>query len=202
MTTRDCSPARRIRTRAKSRRATTARPTTAAVARQTRAGGASAEIDWHTGIHREWEWTRVAPQGTRCGVLEYYFKSTEGLSRRYPNVAVARFEHERADALTDRLVEVTPELRKLSDASPDKSAARADEPYRRALILIYSRLAATAKHLGHDLSHLPPVDRHAQPCATAQEFIADLDVKAREGDTQVKAAAPAKPKTKTGSTSN
>jgi phosphoenolpyruvate carboxylase len=79
-------------------------------------------------------------------------------------------------SLTDRLVEVTPELRKLSDASPDKSAARDDEPYRRALILIYSRLAATARHLGHDLSHLPPVDRHAHSYATAQEFIADLDV--------------------------
>ncbi|MBI5428863.1 MAG: phosphoenolpyruvate carboxylase [Nitrosomonadales bacterium] len=79
-------------------------------------------------------------------------------------------------SLTDRLVEVTPELRKLSDASPDKASARDDEPYRRALILIYSRLAATAKHLGHDLSHLPPVDKHAHPYATSQEFIADLDV--------------------------
>ncbi len=79
-------------------------------------------------------------------------------------------------SLTDRVVEVTPELRKLSDASPDKASARNDEPYRRALILIYSRLSATAKHLGHDLAHLRPVDAHAQPYATAQEFIADLDV--------------------------
>ena len=79
-------------------------------------------------------------------------------------------------SLTDRLVDVTPEMRKLSDASPDKASARDDEPYRRALILIYSRLAATAKHLGHDLSHLPPVDKHAHSYATSQEFIADLDV--------------------------
>ena len=94
--------------------------------------------------------------------LEHYLNETHILGTRL--------------SLTDRLVEVTPALRKLSDASPDKSAARADEPYRRALILIYSRLAATAKHLGHDLSHLPPVDKHAQPYATSQEFIADLDV--------------------------
>ena len=79
-------------------------------------------------------------------------------------------------SLTDRLVEVSDELRKLSDASPDKAAGRADEPYRRALILIYSRLSATAQHLGHKISHLPPVDKHAQPYAAPQEFINDLDV--------------------------
>ena len=79
-------------------------------------------------------------------------------------------------SLTDRLVEVTPALRKLSDASPDKATARSDEPYRRALILIHSRLSATARHLRHDLSHLPPVDKHAQAYATPREFIADLDV--------------------------
>ena len=79
-------------------------------------------------------------------------------------------------SLTDRLVEISDELRRLSDASPDKVAAREDEPYRRALILIYSRLSATARQLGHEISHLPPVDRHAQPYAAPQEFIVDLDV--------------------------
>ncbi len=94
--------------------------------------------------------------------FEYYLKETHLLGTRL--------------SLTDRLVEVTPELRKLSDASPDKSPARADEPYRRALILIYSRLSSTARHLGHELSRLRPVDPHARPYATSQEFIADLDV--------------------------
>ena len=79
-------------------------------------------------------------------------------------------------SLTDRLVEVSNELRELSDTSPDKSEGRADEPYRRALILIYSRLSATAHQLGHKISHLPPVDKNAQPYATPQEFINDLDV--------------------------
>ena len=79
-------------------------------------------------------------------------------------------------SLTDRLVEVSDELRKLSDTSPDKAASRMDEPYRRSLILIYSRLSATAKHLGHEISHLPPVDKHALPYASPQEFISDLDV--------------------------
>ena len=94
--------------------------------------------------------------------FEYYLKETHLLGTRL--------------SLTDRLVEVTPELRKLSDASPDKSPARADEPYRRALILIYSRLSSTARHLGHELSRLRPVDPHARPYTTSQEFIADLDV--------------------------
>ncbi len=79
-------------------------------------------------------------------------------------------------SLTDRLVDVSDELRRLSDASPDKAVSRTDEPYRRALILIYSRLSATAAKLGHEISHLPPVDKQAEPYATPAQFIADLDV--------------------------
>ncbi len=79
-------------------------------------------------------------------------------------------------SLTDRLVEVSDELRKLSNDSGDVSEGRADEPYRRALILIYSRLSATANQLGHRISHLPPLDKHAQPYASPDEFMNDLDV--------------------------
>lgn len=79
-------------------------------------------------------------------------------------------------SLTDRLADVSDELRKLSDASPDKAISRTDEPYRRALILIYSRLSATATKLGHEISHRPPVDKQAEPYATPEQFIADLDV--------------------------
>jgi phosphoenolpyruvate carboxylase len=79
-------------------------------------------------------------------------------------------------SLTDRLVEVSDELRALSEASPDKAVSHTDEPYRRALVLIYSRLSATARQLGHQITHLPPVDKAAQPYATPQEFMRDLDV--------------------------
>jgi phosphoenolpyruvate carboxylase len=79
-------------------------------------------------------------------------------------------------SLTDRLVDVSDELRRLSDASPDKAVSHNDEPYRRALVLIYSRLSATAKQLGHEITHLPPMDKAAQPYATPQEFMRDLDV--------------------------
>jgi phosphoenolpyruvate carboxylase len=94
--------------------------------------------------------------------LEHYLEETHVLGTRL--------------SLTDRLVEVSDALRKLSDASPDKAAHRLDEPYRRALILIYSRLASTARQLGHKTSHLSPVDKHAQPYSAPQDFINDLDV--------------------------
>jgi phosphoenolpyruvate carboxylase len=95
-------------------------------------------------------------------VFEHYLSETHLLGRRL--------------SLTDRLVDVSDDLRTLSDASPDRATSRTDEPYRRALILIYSRLSATAKHLGHEISHLPPVGKNARPYAAAHEFIADLDV--------------------------
>ena len=95
-------------------------------------------------------------------VFEHYLSETHLLGRRL--------------SLTDRLVDVSDDLRTLSDTSPDRATSRTDEPYRRALILIYSRLSATAKNLGHEISHLPPVDKNARPYAAAQEFIADLDV--------------------------
>ncbi|MCG6932719.1 MAG: phosphoenolpyruvate carboxylase [Gallionella sp.] len=94
--------------------------------------------------------------------LEHYLDETRILGMRL--------------SLTDRLVEVTPELRKLSDSSPDKAAHRIDEPYRRALILIYSRLSATAKMLGLKLEKPRPISESVEPYATPQEFIADLDV--------------------------
>ncbi len=94
--------------------------------------------------------------------LEHYLDETRILGMRL--------------SLTDRLVEVSAELRKLSDASPDNAAHRIDEPYRRALILIYSRLSATAKLLGLKLEKPRPFSENAEPYATPREFIADLDV--------------------------
>ena len=46
------------------------------------------------------------------------------------------------------MVGVNPELEALAQCSPDMSDHRSDEPYRRALIGIYARLAATARDLG------------------------------------------------------
>ena len=46
-------------------------------------------------------------------------------------------------SISAELARVTPEVEALAEAGHDKSPARADEPYRRAVTGIYSRLAAT-----------------------------------------------------------
>jgi len=94
--------------------------------------------------------------------FEHYLRETRFLGTRL--------------SLTDRLVEVSEELRTLAEASPDHVVSHEDEPYRRALVLIYGRVSATAKKLGHQISHPTPLDKEAQAYASPQEFMHDLDV--------------------------
>ncbi|RFC39274.1 MAG: Phosphoenolpyruvate carboxylase, type 1 [Candidatus Nitrotoga sp. CP45] len=94
--------------------------------------------------------------------LEYYLTETHLLGTRL--------------SLSTRLVKVSQELAEFSALSPDKAVSREDEPYRRALIAIYSRLVATTEQLGHHVKHLRAVGRDAKPYANAQEYIADLDI--------------------------
>jgi phosphoenolpyruvate carboxylase len=76
-------------------------------------------------------------------------------------------------SVSNLLVGCSPALRALADASPDTSEHRKDEPYRRALIGIYARLAATLRELSGT-----EAARHAvapqNPYASAAEFLADL----------------------------
>jgi phosphoenolpyruvate carboxylase len=78
-------------------------------------------------------------------------------------------------SISTLLVSVSPELQALADASPDTSSHRADEPYRRALIGIYARLAATARALGAT-EILRREVAPAAPYANASEFSSDLQV--------------------------
>lgn len=50
-------------------------------------------------------------------------------------------------SISSELAEITPEIEALAKASGDTSSHREDEPYRRALIGIYGRLAATFEEL-------------------------------------------------------
>jgi len=68
-----------------------------------------------------------------------------------------------------------PALARLAERSPDSSPHRADEPYRRALTGIYSRLLATADALGLDLRVRPALGE-AAPYGQADELAADLQV--------------------------
>ena len=76
-------------------------------------------------------------------------------------------------SISGTLAPVTPEMTALADRSPDHNAHRSDEPYRRALIGMYSRLAATLHALTgtEALRHaVAPQDAYNN----AAEFLADL----------------------------
>jgi phosphoenolpyruvate carboxylase len=78
-------------------------------------------------------------------------------------------------SISATLAPVTPEMRQLAEASPDHNPHREDEPYRRALIGVYARLAATL----HELTGTEAL-RHAvapqNPYTSPDQFLADLRV--------------------------
>jgi phosphoenolpyruvate carboxylase len=78
-------------------------------------------------------------------------------------------------SLSTLMIGCSPALQALADASPDTSDHRADEPYRRALIGIYARLASTARALGAT-NILRKEVGHAEPYENAAGFAADLQV--------------------------
>ncbi len=76
-------------------------------------------------------------------------------------------------SLSTMLVDITPAMQGLADRSPDTSEHRLDEPYRRALIGIYARLAASLAELtgGEATRHaVKPQNAYASPA----DFLADL----------------------------
>src|SRR5437867_3457603 len=80
--------------------------------------------------------------------------------------------------LSARLKPVPREVLEQAERSGDGSAHRRDEPYRRVVSGIYSRLAATAKALT-GLEAVPPPIAARPPYETADELAADLDLIAR-----------------------
>lgn len=78
-------------------------------------------------------------------------------------------------SMASLLVQVSPELLRLAERSPDHSPHRADEPYRLAVSGIYARLAATYTQL-LDLTPIIAPSGVADAYATAEELAADLDV--------------------------
>ncbi len=78
-------------------------------------------------------------------------------------------------SMSATLCAVTAEMQALAARSPDKNVHREDEPYRRALIGVYARLAATLQALTGTEAL-----RHAvapqNPYVAASEFLADLQL--------------------------
>ena len=89
-------------------------------------------------------------------------------------------------SMSSSLVGCNEAMQQLVERSPDTNEHRQDEPYRRALTGVYSRLAATLKGLtgGEAARHaLAPQNPYAQ----AEDFLADLQtlessLKAHHGD--------------------
>ena len=78
-------------------------------------------------------------------------------------------------SLASELVPVTPELAALADRADDDSPTRRDEPYRRAVGGMYSRLAKTARELDHVVALRQPI-ADAPAYGAVEEFAVDLDV--------------------------
>ncbi|MEY5099469.1 MAG: hypothetical protein RJA36_2188, partial [Pseudomonadota bacterium] len=76
-------------------------------------------------------------------------------------------------SLSDLRIGVNDAMQALADASPDRNEHRRDEPYRRALVGIYARLAATLKALSGGTAARHAVEPQ-NPYASADEFLADL----------------------------
>jgi phosphoenolpyruvate carboxylase len=78
-------------------------------------------------------------------------------------------------SISATLAPIAPAMRALAEASPDHSPHREDEPYRRVLVGLYARLAATL----HELTGTEAL-RHAvppqNPYRSAKDFLADLQV--------------------------
>lgn len=104
---------------------------------------------------------------------------SDALSRH----AGVAFEHYLAEvhelgrelSISARLAEVSAELTALADASGDSSPYRQDEPYRRALVGVYARLAETSVGIAN-LRVARPVDVPGRAYVDAQEFLRDLAV--------------------------
>lgn len=111
------------------------------------------------------------------------FVNAETLSyalRAQAGVALSHYLHEvhqlgAALSLSSRLVRPTAGLLALASASGDTNPHRQDEPYRQALVGVYSRLAATTTLLS-DVAPPRPPHRLAAPYASPDEFAIDLGV--------------------------
>ncbi len=78
-------------------------------------------------------------------------------------------------SISSSLAPVTAEVLHLAEASGDASAARSDEPYRRALSGVYARTAATLTRLtGQEARRRPSIPGKAYD--SAEQLIADLTV--------------------------
>nr|MCU0882905.1 phosphoenolpyruvate carboxylase [Hyphomonadaceae bacterium] len=95
-------------------------------------------------------------------VLRFYLAEVHGLGA--------------ALSMSDTLVDVSEHLVALAARSGDAGVHRTHEPYRRALVGLYDRLAATLKALTGQTAHPPPRVADADAYACADSFLNDLRI--------------------------
>ncbi len=98
--------------------------------------------------------------------------------RRQSETAIGHYLHELNELhiempMSSRLVGFTPEVKALADAADVSDPHSEDQPYRRAVIRIHSRLAATLQKLASP-SPLRRTKYPAEPYETAEDLWADL----------------------------
>ncbi|MEP3245593.1 MAG: phosphoenolpyruvate carboxylase [Sneathiella sp.] len=76
-------------------------------------------------------------------------------------------------SLSTRIITVSDDLLALSSTSTDTSPHRVEEPYRRAIVHLYARIAATLQLLDNEKAALSPLE-DASAYANPAEFLADL----------------------------
>jgi phosphoenolpyruvate carboxylase len=131
--------------------------------------------------------TRLAPflrvaswiGGDRDGNPHVTAEVTEHAAQRQASLVLAHYLTEihalgSELSLSSRYTAASPEVLALAARSPDRGTSRDEEPYRRALVGIYARVAATARVLGVDAGALASAAAAARPYAGAGELAADL----------------------------
>jgi phosphoenolpyruvate carboxylase len=106
-----------------------------------------------------------------AGTLEYALRRQSEVALRHYLTEVHFLGSELSQSAL--LVDISDAMRALADGSPDVTEHRLDEPYRRALTGMYSRLAATLRDLtgGEAARHAVPPQN---PYGKSAEFLADL----------------------------
>jgi phosphoenolpyruvate carboxylase len=116
--------------------------------------------------------------GDRDGNPNVSAQTLDYALRRQSEVALLHYLNEVHNlggelSLSASLTQCSPDMQALAEHSPDQNPHRRDEPYRRALIGIYARLAATLQQLtGTEATRHPvvPQSAYTQP----QDFVQDL----------------------------
>ncbi|MDB4979436.1 MAG: Phosphoenolpyruvate carboxylase [Myxococcales bacterium] len=121
--------------------------------------------------------------GDRDGNPHVTHEVTARAAERQSSVAFAHYLHEihalgSELSLAARYAPASPELEALVSRSTDRAASRRDEPFRRALIGVYARVAATAKALTGGVDGAAPRTpvSTAAPYPSPDDLLTDLDV--------------------------